>query len=224
MSLKCMSIYRWGIVLLGIIFLLSCAAPSASVSVSGTGGLYKRIAVLPFSKANPEDTIDQLIPRSIAGQKDLTAESAENVVESLFLAKLGESKNIEIIPVEQVESVCRQITRECISVKETNLIQKLGNELRADAILVGYVYRYQERVGTPYGVEKPASVAFELQLIDVQEGSRRWKATFDKTQRSLTENLFNFRSFVKGKGRWLTVRELAEEGVEQIMQSFPGAR
>lgn len=224
MILKCMSIYRWGIVLLGIIFLLSCAAPSASVSVSVTGGLYKRIAVLPFSKANPEDTIDQLIPRSIAGQRDLAAESAENVVESLFLEKLGESKNIEIIPVDQVESVCRQITRECISVKETDLIKKLGKELRADAILVGYVYRYQERVGTPYGVEKAASVAFEVQLIDVREGSRSWKATFDKTQRSLSENLFNFRFFVKDKGRWITAKELAQEGVEQTMQSFPGAR
>jgi hypothetical protein len=224
MSINGMFNYRLGIVLLGIIFLFSCAAPSTSVSVSGTGGLYKRIAVLPFSQAKPEDTIDQLIPRSLAGQKDLTAVSAETIVQAIFLAKLGESKRIEIVPVDQVESVCRQITKECISVKETDLIKKLGKELRADAILVGYVYRYQERVGTPYGVEKPASVAFEVQLIDVQEGSRSWKATFDKTQRSLTENLFNFRFFVKEKGRWLTAKELAAEGVEQMMQSFPGAR
>jgi len=38
------------------------------------------------------------------------------------------------------------------------------------------------------------------------------------------ENLLQFRFFVKGKGQWVTAKELAEEGVEQIMQSFPGAR
>jgi hypothetical protein len=224
MKLSCKSVYRSGIVLLGTIFLFSCAAPSASVSLSGTGGLYKRIAVLPFTQVKPEDTMDQLVPRDISGNRDLSAESAENVVESLFLAKLAENKKIEIIPVDQVEGAYRQITTESISAKDADLIRKLGKELRADAIVVGYVYRYQERVGTPYGAEKPASVAFELQLIDVKEGSRSWKATFDKTQYSLMENLFNFRFFVKEKGRWLTARELAEEGVEQIMPSFPGAR
>lgn len=224
MSINCMFNYRLGIVLLGIIFLFSCAAPSTSVSVSGTGGLYKRIAVLPFTQTKPEDTIDQLIPRSLAWQKNSGEESAENIVQALFLAKLGEQNNIEIVPVDQVESACRQITKECISMKETDLVKKLGKELRADAILVGYVYRYQERVGTPYGVEKAASVAFEVQLIDVEEGTRSWKATFDKTQRSLSENLFNFRFFVKDKGRWITARELAAEGVEQTLQSFPGVR
>lgn len=224
MKLSCKSVYRSGIVLFGIIFLFGCAAPSASVSLSGTGGPYQRIAVLPFTQTNPEDTIDQLMPREIAGQKDLTAESAENVVESIFLAKLAENKKIEIIPIDQVEGVYRQITTESISAKEADLIRKLGKELRADAIVVGYVYRFLERKGTAYAAEKPASVAFELQLIDVREGSRSWKATFDKTQRSLMENLFNFRFFVREKGRWVTAKELTEEGVDQIMQSFPGAR
>jgi hypothetical protein len=218
------SVYRSGIVLWGIIFLFGCAAPSSSVSLSGTGGSYKRIAVLPFTLAKAEDAVNRLVPRDILGHKDLSAESAENVVESIFLEKLAENKNIEIIQVDQTEGAYRQIATESISAKEEDLIRKLGKELRADAIVVGYVYRYMERVGTPYGADKPASVAFEIQLIDVKEGSRSWKATFDKTQRSLMENLFHFRFFVKEKGRWVTARELAEEGIEQIMQNFPGAR
>jgi hypothetical protein len=224
MRANCKSVYRLGIVLWGIIFLFSCAAPSSSVSLSGTGGHYKRIAVLPFTQANPEDTMNRLVPRDIAGYRDLSADSAENIVESIFLAKLAENKKIEIVPVDEAEGVYRQITTESISAKDADLIRKLGKELRADAIVVGYVYRYMERKGTAYSAEKPASVAFELQLIDVKEGTRSWKATFDKTQRSLMENLFHFRFFVKEKGRWVTAKELAEEGVDQIMQSFPGAR
>lgn len=179
---------------------------------------------MPFVKADPGDSIDQLVPREIASHMDVNADSAENVVESIFVSKLGENKNIDIIPAEQVEGLYRQITLETISPKEAELISKLGQGLKADAIVVGYVYRYQERIGTPYAVEKPASVAFEIHLIDVDAGLRSWRATFDKTQRSLMENLFNFRFFVKDKGRWITARELAAEGVDEIMQNFPAAK
>ncbi|MCU0581844.1 MAG: hypothetical protein MUF26_05250 [Syntrophales bacterium] len=216
--------YRLGIVLGGIIFLFGCAGASNSVSLAGSGGAYERIAVLPFVKADPGDSIDQLVPREIASHMDVNADSAENVVESIFVSKLGANKNIDIIPTEQVEGLYRQITLETISPKEAELISKLGQGLKADAIVVGYVYRYQERVGTPYAVEKPASVAFEIHLIDVDAGLRSWRATFDKTQRSLMENLFNFRFFVKDKGRWITARELAAEGVDEIMQNFPAAK
>lgn len=223
MELSCKSFYRLGIVLLGIIFLSGCAGASNSVSLSGSGGSFKRIAVLPFVQASPGDAIDQLVPREIAEHTDVNADSPENVVESIFVSKLGENKNIDVIPVEQVEGLYRQITLETISPKEAELISKLGKGLKADAIVVGYVYRYQERIGTPYAAQKPASVAFEIQLIDVEEGLRSWRATFDKTQRSLMENLFNFRFFVKDKGRWITARELAAEGVDEIMQNFPAA-
>ncbi len=218
------SVFRLGAILLGVIFLCSCAAPSASVSLSGTGGLYKRIAVLPFQQAKPEDVMNRLMPRDIAGQTDLSADSAETVVESLFLEKLGENREIEVIPVDRTKDLYRQLATESISTREADLIRRLGKELNADAIVVGYVYRYNERKGTAYAVEKPASVAFEIQLVDTREGARKWRAIFDETQRSLMENLLQFRFFVKGKGQWVTAKELAEEGVEQIMQSFPGAR
>lgn len=224
MRSNCKSFYRLGIVLWGIIFLFGCAGASNSVSLSGSGGAYKRIAVLPFTQANPGDTIDRLMPRDIAEHKDLSADSPENVIETIFVAKLGQNRNVEMIPVEQAEGIYRQITMETISPQEAELISKLGKALDADAIVVGYVYRYQERVGTPFAAEKPASVAFEIHLIDVEAGMRSWRATFDKTQRSLMENLFNFRFFVKDKGRWITAKELAEEGVDQIMQNFPGTR
>ena len=218
------SIFRLGALLLGIIFLFSCAGPSTSVSLSGTGGIYKRIAVLPFQQAKPEDVMDRLVPRDIAGQTDLSADSAENIIEALFLKKLGENKKIAVIPLDQTRDIYRQIATESISIKEADLIRRLGKELNADAIVVGYVYRYSERKGTAYAAEKPASVAFEIQVVDTREGTRSWRAIYDKTQRSLMENLLQFRSFVKEKGQWVTARELAEEGVEQIMQSFPGAR
>jgi hypothetical protein len=216
--------YRAGIILTMVIFLYSCAGPSGSVRFSGSAGPYTRIAVLPFQQVSPEDTIGNLVPRHIAGFRDETVESPETVVETVFLSRLAENKKIEIVPVEETRGAYREITTDTLTAQEADLIRKLGQKLKAEAIVVGYVFRYQERKGTPYAVDKPASVAFELQLLDTREGTRSWKATFDKTQRSLMENLLQFRFFVKEKGRWLTARELTDEGVDQILQGFPGPR
>ncbi|HPJ96982.1 MAG TPA: hypothetical protein PK022_06695, partial [Syntrophales bacterium] len=99
--------YRLGIVLGGIIFLFGCAGASNSVSLAGSGGTYERIAVLPFVKGNPGDSIDQLMPREIAMHADVNTASAEKVVESIFVSKLGENKKIDVIPAEQVEGLYR---------------------------------------------------------------------------------------------------------------------
>ncbi len=211
-------------VLLAVFLCIGCAGSSASVSISGKSGPYGRIAVLPFQKANPEDTIGRLIPRDIMGSRDLSAESAESVVEAVFLAKLAENKKVEIVPVDQADPIYRRIAADAISGRESDLIGRLGRQLNADAIVVGYVYRYQDRIGTAYAVEKPASVAFELHLLDSRDETRTWKATYDKTQRSLMENLLNLRFFVREKGRWVTAKDLVEEGMEQVMMSFPMPR
>ncbi|MBN1545576.1 MAG: hypothetical protein JW902_02850 [Syntrophaceae bacterium] len=213
-----------GVVVFAVFYLCSCAGPSVSVSPSSTAGHYNKIAVLPFQQVSPEDTVDQLIPRDIVGHRDLTEESGENVVESLFMAKLAENKKIEVVPVDVTKETYLNIADRFTTAKDAERIRQLGQELKAEAIVVGYVFRYEERQGTPYAVEKAASVAFELQLLDTRDGTRSWKATFNETQRSLMENLLSFRFFVKSKGRWITARELAEEGMDQVMLGFPGPR
>ncbi|MCP4669484.1 MAG: hypothetical protein GY849_24385, partial [Deltaproteobacteria bacterium] len=45
---------------------------------------------------------------------------------------------------------------------------------------------------------------------------------FDKTQRSLSENLFDAKTFVQGKGRWMTAGELAVLGLRNVLANMPG--
>jgi hypothetical protein len=47
-----------------------------------------------------------------------------------------------------------------------------------------------------------------------------WKARFDKTQISLSENLFDIQTFFKAKGRWMTAAEMAEIGLEEMVEPF----
>jgi len=101
------------------------------------------------------------------------------------------------------------------------LLIKSGRELGADAVLYGYVFRFRERKGFAYGTDKAASVAFAMHLINVRDGSLLWKGIFDKTQTTLMEDIFQILSFYKERGRWVTARELTEEGVSEILKTFP---
>jgi hypothetical protein len=64
-------------------------------------------------------------------------------------------------------------------------------------------------------------VAFDLYLISVGDGAILWKARFDKTQISLSENLFDIQTFLKAKGRWMTAGELASLGLTEVVETFP---
>jgi hypothetical protein len=101
------------------------------------------------------------------------------------------------------------------------LLKQVGDDLQADGVVIGYVYRFRERQGMPYAAAKPASVAFEIFLFRVSDGALIWKGRFEKTQTSLMENVLQASAFLKGGGKWVTVRELSEEGMDDVIKTFP---
>lgn len=102
-----------------------------------------------------------------------------------------------------------------------NLYIGIGKRAGADAVLIGHIFRFQERKGNRASVESPASVAFDLHLIDVESGRIVWTGNFDQTQRPLSENLLELGSFIKRGASWVTAEELALGGLEDILRRFP---
>jgi hypothetical protein len=100
---------------------------------------------------------------------------------------------------------------------EINELIKAGRSRGADAVMVGNIYRFSERVGTSYSVVSPASVAFDLHLIGVSSGRVLWTGHVDETQRSLSENLFEIGSFIKRKGEWVSADDLAISGLDDLL-------
>jgi len=97
-------------------------------------------------------------------------------------------------------------------------LRQLGEAVYADAVLVGRVRRFRERVGDEWGVKSPASVAFVLDLVDVRRGDVIWSASFDETQKSLSENIFAIGDIISERGvRCLTAEQLAHEGVKKAV-------
>jgi len=110
-----------------------------------------------------------------------------------------------------------------VGMAPVKIAQAVGRSFKADAVLAGYVYRWREREGGDYAVKRPASVAFNLHLIRPSDGAILWKSKYDKTQRSLSENLFDLSTFVEGKGRWMNAEKLAMIGLEKLLAQMPGA-
>jgi hypothetical protein len=96
-------------------------------------------------------------------------------------------------------------------------MQKIGLAFSAEAVLLGYVYRFREREGTDFAVNRAASVAFDLYLLQPIDGAILWKSRFDKTQQHLSQNILDMDTFMKGQGRWMTAERLAEIGLEDML-------
>ena len=104
---------------------------------------------------------------------------------------------------------------------DLDLYIQIGESLAADAFLAGSIWRWKERRGGDLSVESPASVDFDLFLVRLDDRAMVWKYEYDKTQQSLAENFLDLRTFVRAKGKWLTAFDLAELGIEEIVDSFP---
>jgi hypothetical protein len=76
-----------------------------------------------------------------------------------------------------------------------------------------FVFRFEERRGGNFAVERPASVGFHLHLLDRKRVIKVFH--FDETQQPLSDNILKFGLFLRRGAKWVTSRELAEEGMEK---------
>jgi len=211
-----------GVVLVSFL-VLSFTAQAVEKNSENTK-LPKRIAVIPFQPVIPEEESGKTVFCPICGigaSSGKISAGAEKIIEEIFINKLHDLKEVELIPEDKVEGVYNRISAESLKDPLLKRLKNAGNELGADFIAVGYVYRYTERVGYKYSSEHPASVAFEIHLIKTADGSIIWRGFFDKTQKSLMEDVLQVSSFFKGGGKWLTARQLAEQGMNKIFDTFP---
>ena len=73
----------------------------------------------------------------------------------------------------------------------------------------------------PWGLRIRRLLLLPSVFIDVADGRMLWKAAFDKTQRSLSEDIRDARAFFQKGAKWLTANELARYGVNEIFKKFP---
>jgi hypothetical protein len=210
-----------------LLFLSGCHyREGVSVEVLQEGKIaFDRIALVPFIRMSPEDASVRAVRCPLCGsilRTEKCPRDMEKVIEDIFSNDLKNRKKCHLVPPEVTGPVFDRISLDSKKAALPDVLKAVGAELGAEGIIVAYVTRYNERKGVAYSVERPASVAFEIHLVRVSDGVTVWKGLFDKTQQSLTENVFQMVTFFKGHARWLTAKELVMENMDALMEDFPG--
>jgi len=183
-----------------------------------------RVVVIGFRpalgpEAEPGPTRSPISGAVFMAEPTKTSDAAL-LTESLF-SKLISRKNLDLVSPGQAKGVFSSIIQSDSAIGDIEAARKIGRAFTAKSVLLGHLYRWKEREGTDYAVNFPASVAFDLYLVSVESGKILWKGKYDKTQTSLSENLLDMNTFLKGKGKWMTARALAEIGLEKMLERFP---
>ena len=222
-------LYAWGTLLLLTLVLAGCQSSPQAISPEPAESMpaIEKLAVLPFQ--NMTHIYGELtsVRCGLCGsvfETGSVSEEGPSVMTDQVTAYLKEHhRQLSVINARQAQGELGHImaAEQKSNQKELDMVLELGRRLGADAVLAGHLFRYTDRIGTNLGVERPASVAFDIDLVHVATGRLIWTARFQETQQSLLENVFAFRSFFRRGGRWLTAAQLSQAGLEQVMDDFP---
>jgi hypothetical protein len=169
-----------------------------------------QVAVLPFTRGGPVD----------GGQAtglDAVPAAASRVVTAQVYDVLAGAPVWRFVPDLTVAQALTTLdTRAPVATQAA----ALGKAVGATAVLCGTVTRYRQREGSAYGVTRPASVAFDMQLVSVASGKVLWTGRFDETQEPLASNLLDWWQFWEVGPRWMTAEELTHLGVERLLDDL----
>ena len=149
---------------------------------------------------------------------------AQIILTRELYGKMEALGTFRIIPPEKVEEARSHSDQMRLETNPVRSSVPLGRELNADFVMVCHLFRFEQRVGSSIGVEKPASVAFDLHLFRIRDGARVWDGAFNETQKALFDNLLRAGSFFKEGAKWVTAEELAAVGMDKVLKNLPGAK
>lgn len=167
-----------------------------------------QIAVMPI--------IDAPVP----GAESLAPGAGDSITAELY-SQVAVAGGWELIAQDDVAQAMQKMPPTSVDNLDQNALE-LGHQVSADGVIYGKVERYKERVGLAYASAEPASVTFELKFVDIKSKQVVWTARFAKSQKALSQNIFNLVNFVQTSGRWVRANEIAQEGVQQAVADLHG--
>jgi len=188
---------------------------------------FKRIAVMPFlvgKLESPEKPVEKPLSQPL-GQLYVDvanlAEGADQIMTRLVNDVMQIRFADQMVSMEEAAAVYADVIRDSTLDTPRKLAKKFGENLQADLVVVGTIWRFREKEIVTEIPDSPASVAFAVYLIEVASGKRLWRNAFDGTQKTLSEDVLGGLKQGKIGLRWLSVNELARNGVKNVFRKFP---
>jgi hypothetical protein len=184
------------------------------------------LAIFPFVVERGEDRARGAVCpvcKGIYGSGEVVAGAPIALTREIY-QKMEALGTFRVIPVEKVEEARSGSIQMRLEPDPVRSAVPLGKELHADFVMVCHLFRFEQRVGSAIGVDKPASVAFDLHLFRTRDGARVWDGSFDETQKALFDNLLRAGAFFREGAKWVTAEELAAVGMDKLLKALPGAR
>jgi hypothetical protein len=209
----------WGVLAgLGLLGGLLTAAWAADAPAK------KRLVLVPFQveKTDSSDIIRCRACGNILGAGRVEGDPGPSLTLMLWELLKDQDKGYEWINPGQAEGVYQAQLAKKIDQDPKALMKIIGQELKADGVIWGGVFRYQNRKGTSYGVQEPASVSLDLHILRVSDGSIIWRTQWSHTQKSLSEDLFQLGEVAKRGLGWMTAEEMARSGLAEMIKGLPG--
>jgi hypothetical protein len=142
-------------------------------------------------------------------------QAAEKVTQMVF-GRLSTWEGIQVLTPSETARAVSPPGPEAAAPTPAQRAQEVAKRLSVDAVLIGVVEKYRERVGSKVGAD-PAEVGFELRLLSA-DGSLLWIGNYYERQRPFNEDALGF---LRRRGAFVTADELAEDGVKRVLQTFP---
>ncbi|MDZ7579670.1 MAG: hypothetical protein U5R30_03355 [Deltaproteobacteria bacterium] len=208
-----------------VILLGGCASQGPVVRHLGDLTIIEKVVILPYENVAAHHGPDTGVRSPISGRVFVTgpvADRADQFLTGQLVSHAQRDTALNILPARDAAAILEALADgEGRDWSRLELLSQTGQRLGADAIMIGHVYRFRERVGGGLSAESPASVAFDIYLIDCRQESIVWSAFYDYTQQALSENLAGLENFFRRGGLWVTAQELATAAMEDIFKDFP---
>lgn len=188
---------------------------------------FKRIAVMPFlvgKLESPEQPVEKPLSQPLE-QLHMNAanlaEGADQIMTRLVNDVLQIRFADQLVSMEDAAAGYAEAIRDQTLDTPRKLAKKIGENLQADLVVIGTIWRFREKGTVKENPDSPASVAFSVYLMEVASGKRLWRNAFDGTQKTLSEDVLGGLKQIKMGLRWLSVNELARYGVKNVFRKFP---
>jgi hypothetical protein len=204
-----------------------CSTPTRVTTIShpGLAGVrVEKVGVMPFLKGRHPTNVRENLNCSLCRltfDPESVGTGAENTLTRYVHEAIYDRFEDRVIPMERVMRTYEGIPKDDERDTLLTLARKVGQALGANVMVLGTVWRYRDKTGSAASSMNPASVVFDIYLVDVRTGEMLWMGNYDETQRALSDNIWDASVFFSRGVKWLSANELAQYGVNEVLKQLP---